>query len=180
MNSADQSKSTISSSSVGQNRRSFQDSHVMSDPESVLSDSDNKKGPMSWIRSKLSERKEREAERRARSPIKVLKEEHNDSRQSLNLPTDGGKSFELSRQRSPAAQRAAPETSTANVHGASPLATLDPQLPGQTDSSTAPVTSSESQVQVAAQGSGMAQLESTDNTLPKQIQPFESTPNAQT
>ncbi|KAH0136815.1 RhoGAP-domain-containing protein, partial [Aureobasidium melanogenum] len=168
MNSADQSKSTISSSSVGQNRRSFQDSHVMSDPESVLSDSDNKKGPMSWIRSKLSERKEREAERRARSPIKVLKEEHNDSRQSLNLPTDGGKSFELSRQRSPAAQRAAPETSTANVHGASPLATLDPQLPGQTDSSIAPATSSESQVQVAAQGSGMAQLESTDNTLPKQ------------
>ncbi|KAI4763888.1 RhoGAP-domain-containing protein [Aureobasidium sp. EXF-3400] len=179
MNSADQSKSTISSSSVGQSRRSFQDSHVMSDPESLLSDSDNKKGPMSWIRSKLSERKEREAERRARSPIKVLKEEHNGSRQSLNAPAGTGKSFELSRQRSPAAvQRTVPETSTANVHGASPLATLGPQIPGQVDSNTAPVAVSETQTQVA-QASGNAQPEFSEGTLPKQTQPFDPTPNAQ-
>ncbi|KAI4728073.1 RhoGAP-domain-containing protein [Aureobasidium sp. EXF-10728] len=177
MNSADQSKSTISSSSGGQARRSFQDSHVMSDPESILSDSDNKKGPMSWIRSKLTERKEREAEKRARSPIKVLKEEHNSSRQSLNAPAGTGKSFELSRQRSPTAQRNVPETSTANVHGASPLAALDPQLPGQADG--APVAVSEGQTQIA-QASGLAQSDLSERTQPKQTQPFDATSNAQT
>ncbi|TIA50400.1 RhoGAP-domain-containing protein [Aureobasidium pullulans] len=176
MNSADQSKSTISSPSGGNPRRSFQDSHVMSDPESVLSDSDNKKGPMSWIRSKLNERKEREAERRARSPIKqVLREEHNGSRQSLNAPTGRGKSMELSRQRSPTTQRALPETSTANVHGASPLAALDPQLPGQPDSFTpfAPVAVSEAQTH-AAQASGNTPIGSAEGT-PKQAQLFDNT-----
>jgi hypothetical protein len=176
--SADQSKSTISSSSGGQPRRSFQDSHVMSDPESMLSDSDNKKGPMSWIRSKLNERKERDAERRARSPIKVLKEEYNGSRQSFTAPTSKGKSLELSRQRSPTAQRTVPEASTANVHGASPLATLGHQLPGQIDSNTTPVAVSESETQVA-QASGIAQSESTEGTLSKQTQLFDPTSNAQ-
>jgi hypothetical protein len=175
---ADQSKSTISSTSGGQPRRSFQDSHVMSDPESMLSDSDNKKGPMSWIRSKLNERKEREAERRARSPIKVLKEEHNGSRQSVNAPTSSGKSFELSRQRSPGAQRLVPETSTANVHGASPLATSGHQLPGQVDSNTAPVAVSEGQTQIS-QATEVARPEFTEDTLSKQTQPFDPTSNAQ-
>jgi len=175
---ADQSKSTISSTSGGQPRRSFQDSHVMSDPESMLSDNDNKKGPMSWIRSKLNERKEREAERRARSPIKVLKEEHNGSRQSVNVTTSSGKSLELVRQRSPGAQRLIPETSTANVHGASPLATSGHQLPGQVDSNTAPIAVSEGQTQVA-QATEAAQPDITEGTLSKQTQPFDPTSKAQ-
>lgn len=175
-NSADQSKSTISSVGGGQPRRSFQDSHVMSDPESILSDSENKKGPMSWIRSKLNERKEREAEKRARSPIKVLREEHNSSRQSFTAPTSGGKSMELSRQRSPTGQRMIPETSTANVHGASPLATSGHQIPGQIDSNAAPVAVSENQTQVA-QASEIGQAERT--TVPKQTQPFDPSSNVQ-
>ncbi|KAI5194802.1 hypothetical protein AUEXF2481DRAFT_444 [Aureobasidium subglaciale EXF-2481] len=183
MNSADQSKSTISSSSGGQPRLSFQqDSHVMSDPESVLSDSDNKKGPMSWIRSKLNERKEREAERRARSPIKVLKEENNSSRQSLNASASRGKSFELSRQRSPIAQRTIPETSTANVHGASPLAIVDPQSPGQSDNiATYPTPLAVSEVR-AQTGQQPANIESVfaEGTTSKPTQGFDPNSSTQT
>jgi hypothetical protein len=181
-NSAEQSKSTISNSSVsGHARRSFQDNHVMSDPESILSDSDErKKGPMSWIRSKLTERKERDAERRAQSPIKDLKEEQNDSRQSLNPPPGTERSFELSRQ------RAGTESSTAAAPGASPSKGSDSQVPGQsattTTSSAAPVAVTEAQTQVA-QASGNIPLhgDTSDNTMPNQIQPqFDSTQNTQT
>ena len=59
-----------------------------SPPEGVLSDSDDrKKGPMSWIRGKIAERKEKEAERRARSPAKPFKSE---SRVSLHAAGGAG------------------------------------------------------------------------------------------
>lgn len=102
-----QSKSTIGSSSYGGSRprRSFQEPRsVNTDPETVLSDSEErKKGPMSWIRGKLAERnerKERDADnqKRAVSPNKVSREV-NASRQSLALASRG-KSMEVPRQRS--------------------------------------------------------------------------------
>lgn len=186
MNSADQSKSTISSSSAGGNpRRSFQDSHVMSDPESILSDSDErKKGPMSWIRSKLTERKEREAERRARSPIKVLREEHNDSRQSLGVSAARGKSFELSRQRSPIAPRAAPEASFRT--GAEPQSHTNTHTSGQgvpTAAASVPVAVTQAQTQFAQtqqMPEGGAIESATQAPLPKQTQHQDPTSNTLT
>jgi len=84
--------------------------------------------------------------------------------------------MELSRQRSPTGQRMIPETSTANVHGASPLATSGHQIPGQIDSNAAPVAVSENQTQVA-QASEIGQAERT--TVPKQTQPFDPSSNVQ-
>ncbi|KAL1297278.1 hypothetical protein AAFC00_004833 [Neodothiora populina] len=106
---ADQSKSTVGSSGAGgRPRRNSQDlagpSHAATEPaEGVLSDGDErKKGPMSWIRGKIAERKERQDEKqRARSPSKM---DANLSRQSLALEVRG-KSIDVPRQRSRASAR---------------------------------------------------------------------------
>lgn len=108
---AEHSKSTVGSSGAGNRppRRSFEPSgpvHAMTEPEGLLSDSDvdgRKKGPMSWIRGKIAERKERQDEKlRARSPNK---NDYNASRASLALGSSaerGGKSLDIPRQRSQA------------------------------------------------------------------------------
>lgn len=83
------SRSTMGSSTGGQPRRSFQEattlppavadpaagtsahSHSVQSPSTdpVFSDSErDKKGPMSWIRGKLQERREKDAEKRAKTP----------------------------------------------------------------------------------------------------------------
>ena len=110
---AEHSKSTIGSAGAGsrQPRLSFQDPSApmspLTDPEALLSDSEDqrKKGPMSWIRGKIAERKERQDEKqRARSPNKAY--DVNASRQSLALAVDGrGKSMDIPRQKSQASAR---------------------------------------------------------------------------
>lgn len=105
--SAEQSKSTVGSSGAGSRpRRSFQEPsgplHSSTEPaEGLLSDSEERrqKGPMSWIRGKIAERKERQD--RARSPNKT---ENNASRQSLALEARG-KSIDIPRQLSQASAR---------------------------------------------------------------------------
>ena len=71
--------------------------------EQVTSDSeDKKKGPIGWIRGKLAERKEREAEKRAQTPPR--NRDRSDSRHSLNVGREAmpvrGKSVEVPRQQS--------------------------------------------------------------------------------
>jgi hypothetical protein len=68
--------------------------------DTVFSDSEReKKGPMSWLRHKLQERKEKEAEKRSRTPERS--HERNKSKQDLQLPIEGaagrGKSLEQQR-----------------------------------------------------------------------------------
>ncbi|WPH02679.1 Hypothetical protein R9X50_00554500 [Acrodontium crateriforme] len=109
------SKSTIGSA-VNPKRRSFQDAHlitpVAADPattdeavgtpspvqtvqpsntDPVFSDSEReRKGPMSWIRGKLQERKEKDAEKRNRTPDRNRGERHErqESKQDLRLPIE--------------------------------------------------------------------------------------------
>lgn len=72
-----------------------------SSTDPVFSDSEREKrgGPMSWIREKMKEHKERDAERRARTPDR--NRERSESRQSWQKPTEAipvrGKSFDKQR-----------------------------------------------------------------------------------
>ena len=66
----------------------------------VFSDSEReKKGPMSWIRGKIQERKEKDAEKRAKTPER--NRDRSSSKQDLKLPNEaipaGGKSLETQR-----------------------------------------------------------------------------------
>lgn len=113
-NHVDQSRSTLGSTagsnSVGASR-SLQTSQELpsqgtelgsSPPDNVMSDSEEKKkGPMSWIRGKLAERKEKDAEKRAQTPPR--NRERSGSRHSSSLTADmsvRGKSMDVSRQQS--------------------------------------------------------------------------------
>lgn len=112
---AEHSKSTVGSGGAASHlpRSSFQESprplHAATEPEMVLSDSDErKKGPMSWIRGKIAERKERAD--RARSPNK-MQTDFNASRNSLALAAaEGrGKSIDVPRGQSQGSTRSAVE-----------------------------------------------------------------------
>lgn len=104
------SKSTIGSA-VNPKRRSFQDAPPLapaatdpaagtpipvqavqpSNTDPVFSDSEReKKGPMSWIRGKIQERKEKDAEKRTRTPDRNRGERHErqESKQDLRLPSE--------------------------------------------------------------------------------------------
>lgn len=104
---AGHSKSTIGSGGAGsrQPRRSSQELsgsvHNITEPEGMLSDSEERrKGPVSWIKGKLAERKERQE--RARSPTK-LQHDVNFSRHSLALASPerrGNNSADIPRQHS--------------------------------------------------------------------------------
>ncbi|EME88296.1 uncharacterized protein MYCFIDRAFT_201484 [Pseudocercospora fijiensis CIRAD86] len=68
--------------------------------DTVFSDSEReRKGPMSWLRNKIQERKDKEVEKRSGTPERG--HERNRSKQDLQLPGEGlpvrGKSFEQSR-----------------------------------------------------------------------------------
>ncbi|KAI7091460.1 RhoGAP-domain-containing protein [Hortaea werneckii] len=118
------SRSTIGSgtgSQPSQPRRSFQEPaplpHAGTDPvpgsgtqphqgivssgsEAVFSDSEReKKGPMSWIRGKIQERRDREAERRAKTPERTR--DRSESKQDVLSPAESmptrGKSMEQQR-----------------------------------------------------------------------------------
>jgi GTPase-activating protein SAC7 len=114
------SKSTIGSS-TGVPRRSFQEPTPLApsatDPASgtpmpsqsihssstdpVFSDSEReKKGPMSWIRGKIQERRDKDAEKRAKTPER--NRDRNSSKQDLRLPSEAvparGKSVDLQRE----------------------------------------------------------------------------------
>ncbi|KAI6875268.1 hypothetical protein KC334_g18348 [Hortaea werneckii] len=118
------SRSTIGSGSgsqPSQPRRSFQEPaplpHAGTDPapglstqphqgivssgsEAVFSDSEReKKGPMSWIRGKIQERRDREAERRAKTPERTR--DRSESKQDVLSPAESmptrGKSMEQQR-----------------------------------------------------------------------------------
>ncbi|PNS16596.1 hypothetical protein CAC42_96 [Sphaceloma murrayae] len=91
------------------------------DPD-VLSDSEEKrKGPMSWIRGKIQERKEKDAEKRAKSPSSD--KDKSENRKSLQFARNDGtsevrKSSETSRQASQSKESAevdAPVAVTAEV-----------------------------------------------------------------
>jgi len=107
----DPSRSTLASSS-GAGSKSIQNSQELSPrsthtgtspPEPILSDSEEKKkGPMSWIRGKIAEHKEREAEKRGKSPMKGDRNAlTSESRQSLHRRKESvssrGKSLEVPR-----------------------------------------------------------------------------------
>ncbi|KAF2154041.1 RhoGAP-domain-containing protein [Myriangium duriaei CBS 260.36] len=89
----------------------------------VLSDSDEKKkGPMSWIRGKIQERKEKDAEKRAKSPTGGF---HHETRRSVQMNRDttaehSGKSAEAPHQ-----ETLAPST-VDEPAGASPAGTPTP------------------------------------------------------
>lgn len=119
------SRSTLGSSAGSQPRRSFQEptplASAATDPaagtapqsqqvqtiqpsatDPVFSDSENqKKGPMSWLRGKIQERKDKDNEKRARTPER--NRDRNESKQDLRLPSDAmpvrGKSLEQQRAR---------------------------------------------------------------------------------
>ncbi|KAK3673385.1 GTPase activating protein (GAP) for Rho1p [Recurvomyces mirabilis] len=156
------SRSTVGSSvGGGQARRSFQEPTALmpsaTDPAAgtpiptgslqssstepqVFSDSEReKKGPMSWIRSKIQERKERDAEKRerAKTPERGKEREvRTASKQDLRLPSDAiparGKSLDV--QRASAAVAAGPASTSGNHSptsvgvGAAPMPT---QMSGQ-------------------------------------------------
>ncbi|GAM87800.1 hypothetical protein ANO11243_058280 [Dothideomycetidae sp. 11243] len=108
-----------------------------------LSESDEKKkGPMSWIRGKLQERKEKDVEKRAKSPSTGSQHE---SRRSLQVNQDplaetDGKSLEVPRQESQVsaegekssgvstAGTATPTPSTANIGAEMDTAKLEPNV----------------------------------------------------
>lgn len=119
---ADRSKSTISSAGASRPRQSFQDTPTQPQQgygersassatagEQVLSDSEERKkakGAMSWIRGKIQERKERDAERRARTPPR--NKEWSSSRQDLTLPEGAGRGKSMDVPRSDPAAPAGP------------------------------------------------------------------------
>ncbi|KAI7605403.1 RhoGAP-domain-containing protein, partial [Hortaea werneckii] len=84
---------------------------VSSGSEAVFSDSEReKKGPMSWIRGKIQERRDREAERRAKTPERTR--ERSESKQDVLSPAESmptrGKSMDQQR----------PETAIPKASGA--------------------------------------------------------------
>merc|ERR1711939_571948 len=84
---------------------------VSSGSEAVFSDSEReKKGPMSWIRGKIQERRDREAERRAKTPERTR--DRSESKQDVLSPAESmptrGKSMEQQR----------PETAIPKASGA--------------------------------------------------------------
>lgn len=135
------SRSTIGSGAGSQPRRSFQEptplNYAATDPaagkpmqshqhgqtsgsEAVFSDSEReKKGPMSWIRGKIQERREREAERRAKTPERHR--ERSESKRDLQSPAEAlpvrGASLEQQRAGSAVAAPAlaAPPTAQAST-----------------------------------------------------------------
>ncbi|KAI7164446.1 hypothetical protein KC316_g18156 [Hortaea werneckii] len=107
------SRSTIGSGSGSQPRVSTQPHQgiVSSGSEAVFSDSEReKKGPMSWIRGKIQERRDREAERRAKTPERTR--DRSESKQDVLSPAESmptrGKSMEQQR----------PETAVPEASGA--------------------------------------------------------------
>ena len=114
------SRSTVGSSVGGYPRRSFQEptplataptdpvigtpqhsqSIQSSSTDPVFSDSEReKKGPMSWIRGKIQERKDKDAEKRAKTPER--NRDRSASKQDLRLPAEAipvrGKSLDVQR-----------------------------------------------------------------------------------
>ncbi|KAK5746833.1 GTPase activating protein (GAP) for Rho1p [Elasticomyces elasticus] len=114
------SRSTMGSSTGGQARPSFQEPGPMPPPiadmtavapphthsmqssstDPIFSDSEReKKGPMSWIRGKLQERREKDAEKRAKTPER--NRNRSESKPDLQAPTEAipvrGKSLEQQR-----------------------------------------------------------------------------------
>ena len=132
MTAREQTTSRSTVGSTGQPRRSFQEptplTPAATDPNAgaplgtsvfgspptsntdpaVFSDSERerKAGPMSWIRGKIQERKDKDAEKRTRTPER--NRETRESRQDLPLPADAlpvrGKSFEQARSSQSQAQ----------------------------------------------------------------------------
>ena len=127
------SRSTMDSLSGQQPRRSFQEPTPLtpaptdpaagqtifgsppmqsSNTDPVFSDSERerKAGPMSWIRGKIQDRKDKDAERERRTRTPERNRETRESRQDLQLPTEGmpvrGKSFEQQRTEQRAASGA--------------------------------------------------------------------------
>ena len=97
----DRSRSTIDSNGGQGVRSPSSTDYGTSPPEQVFSDSEeSKKGPMSWLKNKLAERKEKDAERRSKYPMKRASADKSGSRQSLQLggPESRGKSVEVPRQ----------------------------------------------------------------------------------
>ena len=139
------SRSTVGSNG-GQPRRSFQDpvplAPAATDPaagspmqsatvqssstDPVFSDSEKerKSGPMSWIRGKMREHKDKEAEKRARTPDRSR--EQRESKQDLGLPPSSegmpirGKSFEQPRTSSGASPGAVAAAQQAAVNTSEP------------------------------------------------------------
>ncbi|KAK3691732.1 GTPase activating protein (GAP) for Rho1p [Vermiconidia calcicola] len=121
----------------------------------LFSDSEREKrsGPVSWIRGKLQERKDKDAEKRARTP-----DRHRGGRQAsdLQLPNEAlpvrGKSFEQQRAASAvtmsspsnahameAAQNAAQKTGSPSTgNNTTPSATSNMNIPSTTDNMTTP------------------------------------------
>ncbi|TKX18165.1 RhoGAP domain-containing protein 4 [Elsinoe australis] len=105
------------------------DSDVLSDTE------EKKKGPMSWIRGKIQERKEKDAEKRAKSPS----ERQNDkieNRRSLQsnrneVPNDSRKSTEALRQTSQSRDNPSADTPPVAVPAAERPSTAEDLTPVQ-------------------------------------------------
>lgn len=174
---SDHSRSTLASSSGG-GSRSIQGSQEMSPPsthtgtsppENVISDSEEKKkGPMSWIRGKIAERKERDAEKRAKSPMKPERSAlTSESRQSLHRRKEStassrGKSLEVPRasmSQNRNVPAAAATTTATNTAINTPSA---PQTPATLTGSNTPYASSTAPA--ATQAPGSAQTSSVATT----------------
>lgn len=88
--------------------------------DTVFSDSEReKKGPMSWLRSKIQERKDKDAEKRSRTPERG--HDRNKSKQDLQIPNDAlpvrGKSLEQPRvvsDSTPLSSPPGPDTQTSS------------------------------------------------------------------
>lgn len=109
-----------------------------SSTDPIFSDSEKeKKGPMSWIRGKLQERKGKEAEKRAKTPER--NRDRNESKQDLHLPSEAmpvrGKSLEQQRAGVPGTSAHAGQASEAApaMQGSQPGALAGVQQNGQSN-----------------------------------------------
>ena len=158
------SRSTVGSSTGGQPRRSFQEPQPLTpsatDPtagtaifgsppiqssstDPVFSDSERerKAGPMSWIRGKIQERKDKDAEKRTRTPERGR--DTRESKQDLQIPPPEampvrGKSFEQQRSVSGTSQPANPGAVTAAQQAAGVSTTTSPTSSSAVTSEASP------------------------------------------
>jgi GTPase-activating protein SAC7 len=104
-----------------------------SSTDPVFSDSEReRRGPMSWIRGKILERKDKEAEKRAKTPER--NRDRSESKQDLRLPPEAipvrGKSLDV--QRSNAVATAGPGyVNAVGGHGGPAPAPVVPMAPGK-------------------------------------------------